>query len=139
MIQVLGHFTNLRRSLQNAANITGDRGFWLIETWDSRSLTARAFGKHWHEYNPPSVLNYFSRRSLELLAGQFGFYRIAAGRPGKHIRWKHARSLLDHQAPFLRRFTRLIPDKTVLPYPASDLFWMLLQKRALVSPLTVND
>jgi hypothetical protein len=99
MIRVAGHFTDLRSSFCKAAELTRDGGFWLIETWDNRSVTARIFGKHWHEYNPPSVLNYFSRRSLELFAGQFGFHRVAGGHPGKKIMWSHARSLLNHQIP----------------------------------------
>ena len=131
MIQVLGHFTNLRCSLQKAADLTHERGFWLIETWNNRSLTARALGKHWHEYNPPSVLNYFSRRSLELFASQFGFHRVAGGHPRKNIMWRHARSLLDHQIPWrlFHQITGLIPDNTVLPYPSQDLLWTLFQKR----------
>ena len=131
MIQVLGHFTSLRGALRKAADLTRERGFWLIETWNNRSLTARAFGEHWHEYNPPSVLNYFSRRSLELLAGQFGFDPVATGHPAKRIMWRHARSLLDHQIPWpwFHRISGLIPDSSVFPYPSEDLFWILLQKR----------
>ncbi len=137
MIQVIGHFTNLRGALARAAELTAERGFWLIETWNNRSLTARVFGSHWHEYNPPSVLHYFSRRSLELLAGQFGFERVAGGYPRKNVQWRHARSLLDHQiswAPF-RRLTGLIPDSVVLPYPSEDLMWVLLQKSGPGRPL----
>lgn len=131
MIQVLGHFKDLRQSLQNAADLTRDGGFWLVETWNNRSLTARVFGKYWHEYNPPSVLNYFSRRSLELLANQFGFSRVAGGHPGKSITWRHARSLLDNQVPlaWFHRITGLIPESTVLPYPSEDLLWILFQKQ----------
>jgi SAM-dependent methyltransferase len=131
MIQVLAHFADPRHALEQAAKLTRDRGFWLIETWDSQSLTARAFGKHWHEYNPPSVLHYFSRRSLEHLAHQLGFERVAGGHPGKRIAWGHARSLVDHQlgVPWIGRLTRLVPDDVVLPYPSEDLVWMLFRKQ----------
>lgn len=131
MIEVVAHFTDLCRAFTKAAALTRAGGFWLIETWDSRSLTARAFGRHWHEYNPPSVLHYFSRQSLERLAANFGFHRVACGRPGKQIAWRHARSLLDHQfrSRWFRYISGLIPDDLVLPYPAEDLFWMLLRKR----------
>jgi SAM-dependent methyltransferase len=132
MIQVLAHFTNLRCSMRNAAALTRDGGFWLIETWDSQSLTARVFGQHWHEYNPPSVLQYFNRRSLELLAAQHGFQRVAQGHPGKRIMWRHARSLLDHQVPWpwFHHATKLLPDTTVFPYPSEDLVWMLFKKKS---------
>jgi SAM-dependent methyltransferase len=131
MIQVLGHFTNLHQALRKAADLTRERGFWLIETWNNRSLTARVLGKHWHEYNPPSVLNYFSRQSLELLAGQFGFEPVASGHPSKRIMWKHARSLLNHQVPWrwFHNVTGLVPDNSVFPYPSEDLLWILFRKR----------
>lgn len=135
MIQVAGHFIDPRRALQKAADLTREHGFWLIETWDNQSLTARAFGKSWHEYNPPSVLHYFSRRSLELLASQFGFRRIAGGHPSKRVTWRHARSLIEHQVnddqirrPAWQRLTRVIPDTAVLPYPSEDLIWILFQR-----------
>lgn len=143
MIQVIAHFISPRHALASASQLTRDGGFWLIETWDYRSFTARLFGRHWHEYDPPSVLQFFSPRSLERLAAHFGFRRIAAGRPRKYIEWRHARSLLAHSEPWLRSITGILPDDLVLPYPAEDLFWMLFQKdgepsirksRAAVSP-----
>jgi hypothetical protein len=131
MIQVLGHFADPRRALERAAGLTRERGFWLMETWDSASLTARVFGKRWHEYNPPSVLHFFSRPSLELLAQQFGFERVAGGHPGKRIAWGHARALLDHQIQraWFHRLSGLISDDIVLPYPSEDLIWVLFRKR----------
>ena len=130
MIQVLAHFSNIRAALHRAAEITRDGGFWLIETWNCRSLTARAFGKHWHEYNPPSVLHYFSAQSVDLLASQYGFERVAGGHPGKRIMWRHARSLLDNQisAGWFHSLTGLIPDEMVLPYPSEDLLWAFFRK-----------
>lgn len=130
MIQVFAHFADLQSALKKAAQSTREGGFWLIETWDSRSLTARLFGKHWHEYNPPGTLHYFSRVSLRRIAGRFGFRLLASGRPRKYIKWSHARSLISHQIPStqLRRLMGIIPDNMVLPYPAEDLFWMLFQK-----------
>jgi len=130
MIQVLGHFTDPRRALEQAAKLTRAGGFWLIETWNSASLTARVFGTHWHEYNPPSVLHFFSHRSVERLVRQFGFERVASGHPGKRIAWGHARALLDHQIgrAWFHRLSRLIPDELVLPYPSEDLVWTLFRK-----------
>jgi SAM-dependent methyltransferase len=131
IIQVLGHFVDPRRALEKAAGLTRDGGLLLIETWDSRSLTARAFGKHWHEYSPPGVLHYFSRRSLELLASRLGFTRVAGGHPGKRISWEHARSLIEHQikSAWVHRLGGILPDRLVLPYPSEDLFWMLFRKQ----------
>ena len=75
MIQVVPHLFDVRGALAAAAKATNEGGFWLIETWNRESLTARLFGQHWHEYSPPSVLHWFSRVGLARLAGEFGFGR----------------------------------------------------------------
>jgi 2-polyprenyl-3-methyl-5-hydroxy-6-metoxy-1,4-benzoquinol methylase len=138
MIQVIAHFPDVHTALAKAAANTREGGYWLIETWNCRSWTARLFGRHWHEYNPPSVLNFFSTKSLRTLAAQFGFIPIATGHPRKNIMWRHGRALLNHQIPWawFHRITGLIPDEAVLPYPAEDLYWMLLkhEPNVLISP-----
>lgn len=131
MIQVVHHLTDVRRAMQVAAEHTRPGGVWLVETWDNSSVSARLFGPHWHVYNPPTVVQYFSRRSLEHLCAQFGFVRIGSGRTSKTISCGHAKSLLRHHLGnrFPERLLRLLPDRLSIPYPADDLFWMLFQKR----------
>src|SRR5262249_14949747 len=80
MIQVIPHFFDVRAALDAAAHVTRPGGFWLIEAWDRDSTTARFFGRHWHEYSPPTVLHWFSRSSLATLASEFGFHVVANGR-----------------------------------------------------------
>jgi hypothetical protein len=109
-------------------------GYLLIESWDSESWTARLFGRHWHEYSPPSVLHYFSRSSLLRLAQLHGFRLLASGRPAKKISAGHAKSLLEHKLRgpafrLLRPLLGIIPEGLVLPYPSEDLRWMLFQKQ----------
>jgi SAM-dependent methyltransferase len=134
MIQVIAHFVDLQRALRVAAERTRQGGFWLIETWNRESWTARAFGKHWHEYSPPSVLHWFSPEGLRRLAAQFGFQEIARGRPSKWIGGEHAKSLLRYRLESSRLgkiaagAVNLIPDRIAIPYPAEDLFWTLYQK-----------
>jgi SAM-dependent methyltransferase len=129
LIQVLPHFVEPRRALAAAAAVTRPGGFWLIETWNRDSWTARAFGQNWHEYSPPSVLHWFSPAGLQRLAGQFGFRKVGAGRPAKWINAGHAKSLLRHKLGAAAGVLGVLPDRLALPYPAEDLFWMLLQKR----------
>jgi hypothetical protein len=99
-------------------------GVWLIETWNGASLTARVFGKHWHEGSPPSVRRVFTERSLDHLAARFGLTRIAGGRPTKALRAAHAKSLFREKAqssPVARAvatLARIIPDRVVIPYPS---------------------
>lgn len=130
MIQVVAHFPDPRRALVRAANLTRPGGFWLIEIWDRDSWTARAFGKWWHEYSPPSVLHWFSRSGLQQLAGSLGFTEVAWGHPRRWINLGHARSLLEHKlsSRVLRHVLkplRLLPTSLRLPYPGDDLFWAL--------------
>jgi SAM-dependent methyltransferase len=128
MIQVVAHFNDPRRALARAAELTRPGGVWLIETWDRTSWTARAFGRHWHEYSPPSVLHWFSHDGLRRLAESLGFVQIASGRPRRWIDLGHARSLLEYKLGggalrHLLRPLRALPRSLRLPYPGADLFW----------------
>lgn len=131
MIQVIAHFHDLRQALSNLRDRTRPGGYWLIEAWDYRSLSARVAGRHWHEYSPPSVLHWFTRQHLTDLVAGFGFSPIAHGRPRKALKGSHARSLLQHHlggwAPgrWLLPAARLIPEDLQIPYPANDVFWLL--------------
>lgn len=134
MIQVIAHFIDPRSALKVADSVTRPGGFWLVETWNRESLTARLFGKHWHEYSPPSVLHWFSPRGLSQLAAEFSFRELARGRPQKWISMGHAKSLVRYRLESTRlgrpltSFIRLLPEGLSLPYPAEDLFWMIFQK-----------
>ena len=144
MIQVVAHFPDPRRALAKAAQLTRPGGFWLIETWDRDSWTARAFGRHWHEYSPPSVLQWFSRSGLRALAKSLGFEEVAWGRPRRWIELGHARSLLEHKlgGGALRHVLlplRLVPISSRVPYPGDDLFWALFRDSRSGSPLQTSE
>jgi SAM-dependent methyltransferase len=134
MIQVAAHFTDVRKSFQMASEITRPGGFWLIETWNRESWTARIFGRNWHEYSPPSVVHWFTPSTLRDLAAQFGFREVARGRPAKWLNGAHALSLLQYKlggsipGRLLSRVGKLIPRNIPIPYPGDDLFWMLFRK-----------
>jgi SAM-dependent methyltransferase len=136
MVQVLGHFFNIRQALQVASLHTKLGGFWLIETSSWESFTARILGNNWHMYSPPSVLHWFSPSGLRRLAAQFGFNEVARGRPAKWINGGHAKSVLRYKlenSPLkkvLSPMLNLIGDDFPIPYPAEDLFWVLFQKRS---------
>lgn len=140
MIQVVPHFANLQRAFQVAASVTEPGGFWLVETWNRESWTARCLGAKWHEYSPPSVLHWFSPQGLAQLAASYGFQEVARGRPRKWLNGGHAKSLLRAkcQDTWWMRLALgplgIIPDQLPIPYPAEDLFWMLLQDRRNEAP-----
>jgi len=134
MIQVIAHFHDLRAALGRAATLTKPSGYWLIESWNRASLPARLLGPAWHEYSPPSVLHWFSPADLIRLAAVYGFQPVASGRPEKWLNAGHAASLLRYKtqqwpgAVLFDRAMALVPSELALPYPALDLFWLLLQK-----------
>lgn len=127
MIQVVGHFYDPAKAFKIAHGLLNDNGLLLVEAWDRESLSARLFGKRWHEYSPPSVRQWYSPNSLSGYLKKVGFERIAGGRPSKHISGVHAKSLLNYHVGKSRLFD-IIPDKATIPYPAGDLFWELYRK-----------
>ncbi len=140
IVQVIPHFWDLHQALQTANQATKPGGYWLIETWNRDSKTAKFFGPNWHEYSPPSVLRWFSPTDLGLLAAQYGFEEVDRGQPQKWISGAHVKSLVGHQlntmGPWkhLRFLLHLIPDFLRLPYPAEDLFWVLYRKTDIAQP-----
>lgn len=131
MIQVLPHFYDLRKALTILAGVTQPGGYWLIETWNKDSLTARLSGKSWHEFSPPSVLHWFSPGSVTELGSKLGFSFVAKGRKLKFINTTHAKTLLSHSmvSPVMKKIINtLVPGNITLPYPSEDLFWILLKK-----------
>ena len=133
MIQVIPHFYNLKEALENLSQQTRSGGYWLIETWNKDSFTAKAMGKKWHEYSPPSVLHWFTPVTIQRLSSHFGFSKVAQGRLSKKINAAHAKSLINYkfnENKLIKGMTSIIPDSLTIPYPAEDLFWMLLQKKA---------
>ncbi len=135
MIQVVAHFYDLHEALSRASQLTKPGGFWLIETWNRQSWTARLLGSNWHEYSPPSVLHWFSPQDLTAYVRRFDMVQVAIGRPRKFINGAHAKSLLGYKlkearwGKWLMPFSRLIPNHLAIPYPAEDLFWVLYQKQ----------
>ena len=134
LIQVLPHFNDPKKALENLTRILKPVGHVLIETWNWKSLTAKCFGSRWHEYSPPSVLHWFNPAQLESLLDGFGMSRVDGGRPVKKIVGAHAKSLLRYklkQSRFgspLSKLLGIIPNRLVIPYPAEDLFWMVARK-----------
>lgn len=132
MIQVAAHFHNPRRAFENAADLLKPNGLLLVETWNRKSLTARLLGKNWHEYSPPTVLQWFSPDGLSEFLRGYGFEKTAQGRPRKKISGAHAKSLLQYrlgEKPFFSALLKIIPDRMNFPYPAEDLFWAIYRKK----------
>ncbi|MBU2975112.1 class I SAM-dependent methyltransferase [Zobellia sp. B3R18] len=128
MIQVVPHFYEQQKAFMNASKVLKDDGFLLIESWNRQSISARVFGKSWHEYAPPSVLHWYSLEGLTIFLKNFGFERVSHGRPSKKISGRHIKSLLEYKIG--KNFMlNMIPEKVNFPYPSEDLFWALFRKK----------
>lgn len=134
MIQVVPHFFDLHKALSVAAELTRPGGYWLIETWNRDSLIAKIFGRHWHEYNPPSVLHWFSPDGLRSLVDRFGFREVSHGKPVKRIYPLHAKPLMQQMfdesgiGRLAGTVMDLFPDRFPIPYLGDDLFWVIYQR-----------
>jgi 2-polyprenyl-3-methyl-5-hydroxy-6-metoxy-1,4-benzoquinol methylase len=135
LIQVIGHFYDIHLALENASKLLNPEGFIIVESWNMNSLVARMLGKNWHEYCPPSVINWFSETSLQKLFTQFGFEKVESGFPRKRIRLKTALSILNRVVLSNNNKMKLIPSimnsigNFTLYYPPVDLKWYVFGKR----------
>jgi 2-polyprenyl-3-methyl-5-hydroxy-6-metoxy-1,4-benzoquinol methylase len=134
LVQVIAHIYDVHNSMKRINSFLKPGGYILIETWNKESLTARIFGKNWHEYSPPGTLNYFSTKTLNQLMLKHQFTKVKEGTPKKSIHSKHAKSLIRHKLleskglKWAAPLTSLIPGNMILPYPSEDLFWALYKK-----------
>lgn len=134
LIQVIGHLHDLDKSMKLIRKLLNREGYVIVESWDMKSIIAKLFGKNWHEYSPPSVVNWFSDSTLELLFSSFGFNLISKGRPLKKVTIEHGISLLKEKTPifpFKQKILNFLDErlgKYQLPYPPLDLKWYLFQK-----------
>ncbi len=135
VVQVLPHLIDPVASLQKIHRHLNRDGLLLVETWNCKSWTARCFGKWWHEYNPPSVLHWFTKSSLSKLLEENGFQIIEIGRPTKWISLGNGlaivrKSMQDSKlASALLAPSKLIPSAFKLPYCFDDVFWLLSRKK----------
>lgn len=133
MIQVMAHFVEPKEVFRNVSETLKANGHLLIETWNRRSLSEKIFGTKWHEYSPPSVLQFFSDEGIEKLAQEQGFERVAIGRPSKWISGSHAKSLIAYkfgEKSIITKLSKIVPDRLNFPYPSEDLFWVLYKKKS---------
>lgn len=134
MIQVIAHITSPQKSFERVSQWLNPKGLLLVETWNYQSWTAKLCGQKWHEYSPPTVVQWFTPTTLSRLAADHGLELVASGRPSKWIEAGHAKSILHYKysSKLARRLLSplaCIPNRLAVPYPADDLFWAIYRKR----------
>lgn len=134
LIQVMAHFYDVNWSLKKVFHYLDKDGLVLIETWNKDSILAKITGRYWHEYSPPTTLNYFSKSSLKMIMEKHKFKLLGIGRPPKKINGTHARSLISYKLAehkslhWLKGVERIIPANLNIPYPGGDVFWAVFKK-----------
>lgn len=133
MIQVVGHVYDIDKALRNVSHLLKTDGLVLVESWNMHSAVARILGKRWHEYSPPSVVHWYSDKSLANLFKYYGFSLLDKGYPVKKINGEHALSFLEEKinnAVLKKMITaakRAIGKFTII-YPLFDVKWYVFQK-----------
>ena len=134
LVQVLPHITEPYKALSQIHDKLNPDGLLLIETWNCDSLAARVFGTNWHQYNPPSVLHWFSRSSLGRLLRKHKFEVVKQGRPVKWIHVGNGAAIFKKslgESAFKICITSVldrVPSSLKVPYFLDDVFWVVARK-----------
>jgi len=134
LIEVIGSFHDLNKAMLQVQNLVKNEGIVLVESWDHSSKVARFFGVSWHEYCPPSVINWYTNKTLAELFKFYGFDLVSKGRPSKKIKGSHALEIVAKNMPnFLFKkpifnFFKYTIGKITLAYPPFDLKWYIFKK-----------
>jgi SAM-dependent methyltransferase len=132
---VFEHLSNPRAVEARLATLVRPGGLVLVETWNAESLTARAFGARWHQWDPRFVPYYYSRRSLGLI---FDAARWRSPRWAPAAKWiSLGRGLeilgrLSHSARarrLLERASRGPLGRLDVPYFTGDLVLAWFERR----------
>jgi len=138
LIEVIGHFNDLDRAIHKANRFLKPGGFVLVESWNRNSWIVKLLGKHWHAYCPPSVVHWFSDKTIAELFKFYGFEQVKKGFPLKRIKLKHGISLIDTNTPefiFKRKILAFLSKslgKLKLIYPPIDVKWYVFKKTTKV-------
>jgi SAM-dependent methyltransferase len=134
LIQVIGHFYDIHQAIEKVSQLLTPNGIVLVESWNMKSFVARILGKNWHEYSPPSVINWFSDTSIAMFFNTHGFELVKSGLPVKYIKVNHALSLLDEHTPqiiYKKQIIEFLSRKfgnNIFRYPPVDLKWYIFRK-----------
>jgi SAM-dependent methyltransferase len=73
MWDTIEHVPDPDRFVAKAHELLAPNGHLFITTGDIDSVNARLRGARWRQIHPPTHLNYFSKRTLELMLTRLGF------------------------------------------------------------------
>jgi SAM-dependent methyltransferase len=81
---VIEHLPDPAATLSICARLLHPRGVLTLSTGDVESVCAKLCGRHWHLFNVPEHVFFFSARSIRTLLGRTGFAPEAITYPGSY-------------------------------------------------------
>lgn len=134
LFSVLAHLHDPALAIERAAAALRPGGVLLVETGNVGSGIARLQGSGWHGISPPSVVHYFTRRSLRELSARSGFEHLQTRPRFKLISKRHGFTLLRHKLGEPPRWfewiDRTLPDGLTLAYGFGDIILATFRKQA---------
>lgn len=109
-------------------------GIVIIETWNTRSWTARLFGASWHQYQPEYVPYYYSPPALQALFREPHWRFLSMRITLKWISLKRGLDILEHKlgSGFRKPAVALsrLAGRLELPYFADDLMMIAIESQS---------
>lgn len=140
LFDVIEHVPDPRRTLECAFAILRPGGVIAINTPDTGSAWARAFGRHWHAYCPPEHLSYFNRRNMQALLSLCGFEVVSVMKIGKRFTPAYIASMLWRWQRLRcwrwigRALERTPLNRFELPVNIRDNMFLIARKPAVFRP-----
>ena len=128
--QVFEHMVDPVAELVQATAQAEPGAVVAIETWDLGSWTARMFGAHWQQANPPTVQHLFTRAGLRAMASRSGLRPVSVRISAKPVSLGLVAGVASQAWPAIgsrvaQLVTRLGADGTPIPYFFDDLVTLL--------------
>lgn len=135
MFDVIEHVREPDRLLKDASAILKENGIIMGCTPDSRSVTARVMGRHWHLLFPPEHLVLLNAESVRSLLEESGFEAIWIGRITKRFSLPYILQTASRwlKIPFLGRLGVRIRgsflSRIAIPLDLRDNLFFLARKK----------
>lgn len=134
LLDVIEHVSDPGRMLAESRRMLRPGGVIAINTPDTASWWARAFGARWHAYCPPEHLSYFNSENLSTLLAEHSFRVRAISKLGKRFTPAYLCSMLYRWQGigFWRRLGRAIEptalNRAALPVNIRDNFFIIAER-----------
>ncbi|HEX5386497.1 MAG TPA: class I SAM-dependent methyltransferase [Gemmatimonadales bacterium] len=113
---VFEHLTEPRAVVRRLEGVVRPGGCVILETWDYRSLVARLLRSRWHQWDPPFVPYYYTRRALAALFPPPAWHMLRYAPTSKRV-------------PLARLWSAL-PNRLSITYALGDLVLAVFRRES---------